>query len=874
MKKKETITKDHVDTLSAERSRMLRKRRKQIITVLFAELLLFIMSLPHPAYAQEQNEKQILILNSYHQGLIWTEEETNGVINTIRSTGKNLSFYVEYMDWKNYASDRNWNNLYEYYKYKYTKKKIDLIITTDDAALKFALQYRNEIFSNAPIVFCGVNQEGVNTITQGYNKVTGVIEIVDPTETLKFALTVNPSLKNIYLLYDNSESGLSTGQMATDCIKAAYPNLNIIPWNDLSFDKVKEQAEQLKNDSMILFCTYYSDGDKNIVAMDYATREVCKASNVPVYDLYDFGLNQGIVGGTLLSGRLQGENAARIAIRILEGEDPDNIPVLNTSSTRNIYDYKQLMRFHIRLKQLPPDSSVINKPFSFYETYKSLVISVVAAFCMLIVFTNILLIYVRRLRKMRRTLSENNEELTQLNEELIASDEEMKQQYDEIININEKIKKSDEKLTYLAYHDSMTGLPNKLSLYEAAKRIFASRDRTSALLFIDIDNFKYVNDTLGHAFGDKLIVEVGEKLTEFLNDNCSLYRLSGDEFVIILENIEDVKQAEEFAVLLLFGFFKDFDYQSNLQTSLSIGIAMYPNHGTDLEELLKYADIAMYQAKEAGKKGYVVYSKEMNEAFTEKVSIEKYLKKALDHNEFELYYQPQLDLKTNRITGFEALLRWNSPDLGQVPTLKFISVAEDTHFIIPLGEWVLRNACIFLKKLEVLGYEELGVSVNISILQLLQEDFVDKVVDIIHSYRIKPELLELEITESILVESFDRIKAKLQKFRDYNVGIALDDFGKGYSSLSYLKQLPITTMKIDKSFIDYISDQSDDDFVRNIISLGKDLGMCVIAEGVEVENQLDYLVKNDCDKIQGYLFCRPTTEDGIISMIEHIFRNK
>jgi EAL domain-containing protein (putative c-di-GMP-specific phosphodiesterase class I) len=258
----------------------------------------------------------------------------------------------------------------------------------------------------------------------------------------------------------------------------------------------------------------------------------------------------------------------------------------------------------------------------------------------------------------------------------------------------------------------------------------------------------------------------------------------------------------------------------------------------------------------------------MNEAFTEKVSIEKYMKKALDLNEFELYYQPQLDLKTNRITGLEALLRWNSPDLGPVPTLKFISVAEDTHFIIPLGDWVLQNACIFIKKLEEMGYLELGVSVNISILQLLQDDFIDKVMNIIHSYQINPELLELEITESILVESFERIKAKLQKLRDHHVRIALDDFGKGYSSLSYLKQLPITTMKIDKSFIDYISDQNEDDFVRNIISMGKDLGMSVIAEGVEVKHQLDYLMKNDCDKIQGFYFCKPKTEDGIIQMIK------
>lgn len=855
--------------LGAERSRMIRKRRRQIAIILFLELLLlFMMPLSRPAYAQERNDEQVLVLNSYHQGMRWTDEETDGIISTIREAGNNVSYYVEYMDWKNYASELNWNKLYDYYKYKYKEKQLDLIITTDDAALKFALQYRKEIFSDAPIVFCGVNEEGIGTITQGYDRVTGVIEEVNPTQTLKFALSINSQINKVYVIYDNSESGLSTGHMAIASIKAFDPNLEVISWNQLSFDTLIERAGHVKNDGIILFCTYYSDVNRNIVAIDYATREVSKVSKVPVYDLFDFGLNQGIVGGTLLSGRLQGENAAKIAIRILEGEDPDSISVQNPNCTRTVFDYNQLKRFHISLKQLPKDSIVINRPFSFFETYKTLVISVAAAFCLLLAFVFTLIFYVRKLRIMKHTLSEKNEELTQLNEELIASDEEMKEQYEEIILINERMKKSDEKLAYLAYYDSMTGLPNKLSLYKAAKKIFVSERGPSALLFIDIDNFKYVNDTLGHAFGDKLIMKVGKKLAGLMQDNCSLYRLSGDEFVIIMEHIEAAEQVEKFAVLLLSGFFKDFNYQGNLHISLSIGIALYPDHGSDLEELLKHADIAMYRAKEAGKKGYVLYSNEMNEAFTEKVLIEKYLRKALDNNEFELYYQPQLDLKNNRITGLEALLRWNSPDLGQVPTLKLVSAAEDTHFIIPLGDWVLHNACIFIKKLEAMGHSELGISVNISILQLLQDDFVDKLMNIIHEYHINPEHLELEITESILVESFDRIKVKLQRLRDNHVGIALDDFGKGYSSLSYLKQLPITTMKIDKSFIDYISDQNEDDFVRNIISIGKELGMCVIAEGVEEKHQLDYLMKNSCDKIQGFYFCKPKTEAGIIQILE------
>ncbi len=853
----------------------MRKKRRNLFNIIFfvGSLLYFLMHMTPSAFAQEHHDSQVLVLNSYHQGMIWSEEETDGIIGKIREAGKNVSFYVEYMDWKNYASDHNWSMLYDYYKFKYSEKKLDLILATDDAALKFALRYRLELFSNAPIVFCGVNKEGVQTITKGFDRVTGIIEEVDPTKTLEFAFSLNPQIKKINIVYDNSESGKSTGRIVTEAIHAFDPMLEVEDWNTLSFEEVTERAGQVKEDEVILLCTYYSDIKNNIVAMDYATREICKASNFPVYGLFDFGLNQGIVGGTLLSGRLQGENAAELAIRILEGEDPNSIPIQSPDCTRTIFDYNQLMRFDINLKQLPKDSTIINKPFSFYETYKPLVLSVVAVFCLLISFTCLLIFYIRKLRKMKHELSENNEELTQLNEELVATDEELVRRYEEIISVNERIKASDEKLTYLAYHDSLTGLPNKLSLYKSAMDVFQPEVGTSALLFVDIDNFKYVNDTLGHVFGDKLIIDVSNTLSDLLYENCSLYRLSGDEFIIIYERIEDVKLAEQFARHLLSGFFKDFEYQSNLHVSLSIGIALYPQHGTDLDELLKYADIAMYKVKESGKKGYVVYNKEMNEAFVERVSIEKYLKKALDNHEFELHYQPQLDLKSNRITGLEALLRWNSPDLGRVSVLKLINVAEDTHFIIPLGDWVLRNACIFLRKLEELGYTGMGISVNISILQLLQEDFVDEVMNLIQSYQIRPELLELEITESILVESFDRIKTKLEQLRELRVRIALDDFGKGYSSLSYLKQLPITTMKIDKSFIDHISEQSEDDYVRNIIALGKNLGMDVIAEGVEEKHQLDYLVRSDCDKIQGYWFSKPKTEEDIIRMLGEASRH-
>jgi diguanylate cyclase (GGDEF)-like protein len=857
-------------TKDKEGGRMLEKQTKLLkITAFIVLLIIYGTHVTDQVQAEDNSSKKVLILNSYHEGLTWTKEETEGIMQTLNDEGRNISFYVEYMDWKNHNSEKNLDYLYDYYKYKYEHNKVDLIMATDDVALQFALQYGEEIFANAPVVFCGVNKESAEAITKGESNVTGVIEVVDPTETLKIASEINPSLKNVYLLYDNSESGLSTGNIAVTEIEKFNPDLMVESWNDLAFEEVLERARSLEQDSIILITTYYSDATGKIFDMDYVNREVCAQSSVPVYGLYDFGLDRGIIGGVLLSGRLQGENAAKIAGRILDGEDPDDIPISAPNSMRTAFDYNELQQYDISLDALPDDSEIINKPFSFYETYKTLVLSVVAAFIILFVFIYILLFYIRKIQKMKKNLAENNEELTQLYEELTASDEEMKQQYDEIISINEKIRLSEEKLSYLAYHDSLTGLPNKLSLYEESKIIFSSKDLKAALLFIDIDNFKYVNDTMGHVFGDSLIIKLGERLTELLRYNCYLYRLSGDEFVVIWKDMAQTDRVEEYATFILSDFLTNFELlNSDLHVSISIGIAMYPNHATDLEELLKYADIAMYQAKDTGKKRYMVYDQAMNEAFTERVSIEKYLQKALEHQEFEVYYQPQLDIKNNCITGFEALLRWNSPELGKVSPMKFIDVAEDTHFIIPLGTWVLHEACGFLSRLEEKGYGKMDISVNISILQLLQEDFIDIITDALEKYQIEPERLELEITESILMESFERIITKLQILRNRNIRIALDDFGKGYSSLNYLKQLPITTLKVDKSFIDYITDTKEDDFVSHIISIGKYLGMCVVAEGVEVQNQLDYLIRYDCDKIQGFLFCKPVPEEDIIKLLK------
>ncbi len=851
----------------------MKSRHGFMISILFLIVLVCInfKAGPHADATELYLTKNVLIINSYHQDFKWTKDETEGITQNLTESGSNINISIEYMDWKNYPSDDNLSYLYEYYKYKYKNKELDLIITTDDAALKFALSHREELFMDAPVVFCGVNQEGSNSITKDFDRVTGVIEAIDPTETIELSLQINPSINNLYLIHDNTESGKTTGNMVKEKIKQSFPEINIVSCNDMVFKDLIDTIRKVNQDSIILVTTYYSDADNNILEMDYVNRTISANSPVPVYQLYDFGLNNGAIGGIMLSGKKQGENAANLALRILYGENPEVIPIITPNSTFAALDHEQMDRFGIPTDSIPEYITIINEPFSFYETYKSLVLGVIAIITVLVLFINILLFYIRRIRRMKKHLADNNEELTQLYEELTASDEEMKQQYDEILEINDRIRLGEEKLVYLAYHDVLTGLPNKLSLFEESKNIFNPKNGKTALLFIDIDNFKNVNDTMGHAFGDELIKSVSERLTSILEEKHSIYRLSGDEFIVVLKEIKKLDDVQRIAIDMLSRFTLEFEIEGSfLNISLSIGIAMYPEHGNSLEELLKYADIAMYKVKESGKKNYLLFNELMNELLVERVNMEKYLPKALKNEELELYYQPQYDLKSKQITGFEALLRWHSPELGKVSPVKFIKVAEDNRLIIPIGTWVLESACTFLKKLDQMGYQDYFISVNISIIQLLQTDFCELVYEILKKSEIAPRCLELEITESVLMESIESIGSELKRLHDWGIKIALDDFGKGYSSLNYLNQLPISTLKIDKSFIDIILDEEENALPGQIVALGKCMGMSVVAEGVEKQEQLEYLEQYDCDKIQGYLFSRPIPEAEIIRLLERI----
>ncbi|UQZ34472.1 hypothetical protein C2I18_13660 [Paenibacillus sp. PK3_47] len=459
-------------------------------------------------------------------------------------------------------------------------------------------------------------------------------------------------------------------------------------------------------------------------------------------------------------------------------------------------------------------------------------------------------------------LNNSYQELEATYEQLTATQQELVEQYDMLLE-NQK------NMHRLAYVDSLSNLPNRLCLLEAMEDYIRKPGGQAALMFVDTDNFKFINDTLGHKSGDILIRQASERLQSLVPEGVMLSRLGGDEFVIFIKDAKQRDKVMELAEDIMHAFRRSFLIgESKLYVSTSIGISFYPEDGETAEEILMNADVAMYRAKEEGKSTYVVYDKSMHTPFNERMTIEKHLRSAMINDEFELHYQPQVDIRTGRISGFEALIRWNSPVLGFVSPLSFIKVAEDSRLIIYIGEWVLREACSFIKNVQELTGTPYKISVNISVIQLLQDDFVEMVLNSLEESGLPANSLELEITESIFMESFESTVSKLEFLKSRGIRIALDDFGTGYSSLSYLQQLPISTLKMDKIFIDSLADREySKSFVQTIIALGHNMGLDVVAEGVEDNSQLAFLSEAGCDKVQGYLISKPVPQKGVHELL-------
>ena len=472
------------------------------------------------------------------------------------------------------------------------------------------------------------------------------------------------------------------------------------------------------------------------------------------------------------------------------------------------------------------------------------------------------------LTRERSALNRHVVELSVANEHLIVATIEAQTQAEEI-------ERARIRMAYLAQHDALTDLPNRILLNDRLTQAIALAQRQVkqlAVMFLDLDRFKYINDSLGHAVGDQLLQSVAQRLTAAVRSSDTVCRQGGDEFVILLADIEHAEDAARSAQKILAALAVSHRIEHfELHVTVSIGISIYPNDGKDTDTLIKSADTAMYHVKDSGRNTYQFFEPDMNVLVVERHSIEEGLRRALEEQEFVVYYQPKINLDTATISGVEALVRWQHPQRGLVLPEQFIWIAEDCGLIVSIGAWVLRTACQHAKSWQDAGLLPVPVAVNISAVQFGHKDFLEMVSGTLKDTGLAPCYLELELTENVLMHDTNATVSVLEALKAMGVRLAIDDFGTGYSSLSYLKRFPIDTLKMDQSFLCDIThagaDSDDAAIVAAVVCMGKNLNQCVIGEGVETREQMDFLQAQGCSEAQGFYFSHPVTADEVLVLL-------
>ncbi|TAH66397.1 MAG: EAL domain-containing protein [Anaerolineaceae bacterium] len=509
----------------------------------------------------------------------------------------------------------------------------------------------------------------------------------------------------------------------------------------------------------------------------------------------------------------------------------------------------------------------------FLEEQTILLLIVIASIAILLLLIFVFFRIGRLRRKLEEsyqenmTINSNYKKLESLYQSTISSYNKLNTRYDELHKNRESIKK-------LAYTDHLTELPNRIAFIEMLDNIMLTlrSDEIIGIMDIDLDNFKNINDTLGHSYGDELLIDVTHRLKQVMDENDYLARIGGDEFIILSQNLIDTVSYEEKIRKVRNVFTFPFELSTKEYfITVSIGAAFAPKDGKTAQNIIKNVDSAMYVAKANGKNTYAYFESTFNQMLTEKIELQSELRQAIEKKEFVLFYQAQMDLMKKKVLGFEALIRWNHPSKGLLYPKDFIYLAEESGLIVPIGKWVLKSACLQLKEWMDMGYNSVSMAVNLSARQFKDKDFVQMVFETIEDTGVDPQKLELEITESVALEDLDYTITTIKELKAIGVRFSLDDFGTGYSSMSYLKRLPVSNLKIDKSFLDTVMDDtSDQKIIQAIISLARNLDLHVIAEGVERSDQEQFLQESNCNIAQGFLYSKPVPKEKAVEFLHSV----
>lgn len=920
------------------------KSKKTVAAVcILALVFVFNISLHYMSKveASSSSYKNVLVIHSYEENYRWTSDINKGILDSLNAGSLNI--YTDYMDSKRVKQDVYYEEFMKFQKAKYEGISFDVIVCSDNEALDYMLGYGSQIYGSTPVVFCAVNDFD-KSMTAGLGNYTGVLENADYKDTIDSIKIMQPELRTIYVL--STDSALSKMQRQdVEALAPSYEGIDILFENNMEEGDLQKLKNHSYYDTAVLMLADPMVYNGATVTLDSLNKEIIEGINLPVYVTYDFAMGNGLMGGKLVSGYKQGTEAGGMAQKILSGTAVDQIPVLEESPNIYTYDYKALKKYGILKTNLPEGSVIINKPFSFLETYRKEATAVIFIFGLMAFLIIMLVINIRKRKQSEKrfqfALEGTNDAVWELDipgnrfiasgkwKEITGYDADIKvnlQEYlqnvhpddrrkvfrtytelkdtkdsfvsefrlrvptgeykwlqvrGKVLRLKDKSikaygymgdissrKKYEEEIRHLAYYDKLTGLMNRAAIMNTLDEKLVemkAKDERGAVYFVDLDDFKKVNDTLGHDYGDSLLAAAAARLQECSGRNSNVGRLSGDEFLVIKYGAKDMREISDLAYGLTEIFIKSFTIgDKQIYVTASVGVTLYPEDGTDSASLLKNADTAMYKAKESGKNKFKFYNINMNKDMMRKAEVEKELREAIRDNALDVYYQPYFSFKTGEITGLEALLRWNSTKLGNVPPYEFIAIAEEKGLMVDLGRWVLDTVCRQNRSWKEQGIGNVFTTVNISVIQINEPGFPEMVKEILEKNELLPEFLGIEINESVLMGEVRCNRKTLEKLASEGIKILLDDFGTGYSSLTYLGRIPLDSIKLDKSFTELASDSSKRvAIIQGIVELAHKMNLKVVAEGISEQGQYDILKETGCDELQGFLKGRPMPADEV-----------
>lgn len=761
-----------------------------------------------------QESPRVLVLLSYHHGYTWEDRILDGFEEWGGVAAGRPVLYIEWMDTKRHPDPAARQRFAAYLKEKHAGRRFDLLVAVDDNALEFALQH--EMFSGTPIVFAGINNDPRQLIGKR-GGVTGVAERFDLTRTLLLAQRLHPEVKRLVFLTAADESGAGMRKHIAEALANLGTEINVEHWITQNLAVADGRLPLLGADSLLFALGPQPQiaGGRPLGPEDLVAHVHSRTSR-PVYSDLDATVGRGALGGYMNSGLENGRLLARMAQRVLAGERPEDIPIVYETPQALIFDYRELQRFGITESELPPGSQLRHRPPSIFDPeYRGALLGFTAIVGALLLVLAGVLIRGRILASRHAALH------------------------------------------YQATHDDLTGLPNRAWLNEQLLHGKWGAGRSVALVMADINRFQLINDTYGHSFGDEVVSCVAERLAGIQDGQTQLIRFSGDAFVI-LRRLTDAQQLETLCAQCQRILSEPFHVAGHrLSVSAAFGVTLGAPGEIDRDRLLREADTAMHEAKRERGNQVVRFDRDIHERALRQFRLEAWLPNAVANGEIQVFFQPIVENGNGSIAGFEALARWQHPELGWVPPPEFIRAAIETGCIRDLTLGMLRAASrAFMPYLEAASRPYLGVNVSVS--DINAEDFPERVAAILAEEGMPAERLILEVTEDMLLGDSGNVAQVLGRLRALGLRIAIDDFGTGYSSMSYLSSFMVNIIKIDQSFIrNLIDSSSDQKIVRAIVSMAADLELSVVTEGVETPEQKELLRQMGCRLLQGYLFGRP-----------------